>query len=104
MRVGASDLRDDRAGVEARIHLHDGDAGFFVAGKDGPLDGRGPTPARQKGGVDIQRPKRCNVEDALRQDQAIGSHNERLRGSRLQALERPRIAQGLRLEYLQALP
>ena len=36
-------LRQDRPGVDAGIHLHDGDAGLGIAAENRPLD-RGGTP------------------------------------------------------------
>ena len=36
------------AGIETHIHLHQGDAGLGVTGKDGALDGGGAAPARQQ--------------------------------------------------------
>jgi hypothetical protein len=42
------------AGVQPSVHLHDGDAGLSVARLDGAVDRRGPAPARQQRGVDVQ--------------------------------------------------
>jgi hypothetical protein len=63
------------AGVQARIHLHDGDAGLGVAGLDGAVDGRRAAPARQQRGVDVEAAQARRVEHPLRQDQAVGGHH-----------------------------
>ena len=52
--IGRRALEQHGAGVEPRVELHDGDAGFRVAGEDGALDRRGAAPARQQRTVDVQ--------------------------------------------------
>ena len=42
---GHTTLREDAAGVHTPIHLHDRDAGFGIAGKDGGLNRRRAPPA-----------------------------------------------------------
>ena len=42
---GFDALEEHRAGVEPGVHLHDGDAGFRVAGFDGAVDRRRAAPA-----------------------------------------------------------
>jgi len=66
----------DGAGVQALLHLHDHDAGFFVAGHDRALDRRGAAPARQQRGVQIEAAEFWRIEHVFRQDQAIG-HDHR---------------------------
>ena len=44
---GEAAFLPDGASVQAFVHLHDADAGFFVARFDSALDGGGPPPARQ---------------------------------------------------------
>ena len=39
---------EDGAGVEARFHLHDGDAGFCISGHDDAVDGGRAAPAGQE--------------------------------------------------------
>ena len=66
------------AGIQAGIHLHDGDAGLGVAGFDRAVDGRGAAPARQQAGVDVEAAARGRIEHPLRQDQAIGGHDHHI--------------------------
>ena len=46
-------LLEDRAGVEALVHQHRGDAGIGVAGQQRVLDGRRAAPSRQQGQVQV---------------------------------------------------
>jgi hypothetical protein len=66
------------AGIQAGIHLHDGDAGFGVAGLDGAMNRRCTAPARQQAGVDVQAAQARRIEHPLRQDQAIGGHHHHI--------------------------
>ena len=70
--------RQHRAGIEARIHLHDRDAGFAVSGEERALDRRRAAPARQQRGVDVERAVRRGVE----QRAAAGSVHRRRRPAR----------------------
>ena len=47
-------LRNNRPGVQAGVHFHDGDAGFGLAVGNGPLDRRGAAIFRQQRSVDVQ--------------------------------------------------
>ena len=58
------------AGIEARIHEHDADAGFGVAGHDGAGDRRGAAPARQQRGVDVQAAAPRGGKNGGRQEKA----------------------------------
>ena len=53
----------NRPGVEAGIHLHDGHAGFRFAVGDGPLDRRRAAIFRQQRGVDIQAAVRRQIQN-----------------------------------------
>ena len=64
------------AGVQAGVHLHDGDAGLRVAGLDGTVDRRRAAPARQQRGVDVQAAPRRQRQHPGRQDQAVGGHHQ----------------------------
>ena len=63
------------AGVEPRIHLHDGDAGMGIAGFYRPVNRCGASPAREQGGMDVQTTKPGRVKHPLRQDQSVCSHH-----------------------------
>jgi hypothetical protein len=63
------------AGVQARIHLHDGHAGVRVARLDGAVYGRRPPPARQQRGVDVDAAQAGQGQRPGRQDQAVGGHH-----------------------------
>jgi hypothetical protein len=89
----------DRSGVQAGVHLHDSDAGLAIAREYRALDRCSAAPPRQKGGVDIERAVRRDLEERPRKDEAIGCHDERIRACRGDALERAQI---LRLEDGQA--
>ena len=57
-RIGSSSWCEDRAGIEALVHLHHGHARHRVAGRDRALDRRRPAPARQQREVQIDRAER----------------------------------------------
>jgi len=67
-----------RAGIEARIHLHDRDAGLSITSLDRPLDRGGPTPAGQQRRVDIDATETRHLQHDLRQDQAIGGDHHQI--------------------------
>jgi hypothetical protein len=71
--------QQDRAGVEACLHLHDADAGFGVARHDGAVDRGRAAPAGQERGVDVEAAEARGIEDGLRQDQAIGDDDGDIR-------------------------
>ena len=62
-------------GIEARVHLHDGDAGLRVARFDGALNGRRTAPARQQGRVDVETAVGGRIQDRLGQNQAVSHHH-----------------------------
>ena len=66
-------------GVQAFIHLHDGNTGFGIAGGNGPLDRSGTAPARQQGGVDVQATVGRDLQHGFGQDQAIGGDDHHIR-------------------------
>ena len=68
---GAGDV-EDVAGVEAFIHVHDGDAGFGIAVADGGLDGGGAAMAGEDGGVDVEAAEAGDVEHSAGEDLAVG--------------------------------
>ena len=68
--------RVDRPGVEARLDLHDTDTGLGVAGEDRPLDRGGTAPAGQEREVEVHH--RHDVEQAGRDDPAVGHHHGEL--------------------------
>ena len=76
---GRADLEQHGAGVQPGLHLHDGNAGFAVAGLDGSLDGRCAAPARQQGGVAVDTAQARDVQHRLRQDQPVGHHHQQVR-------------------------
>ena len=89
--VGTDGLALDQqhvAGVQSRIHLHDGDAGLGIAGLDRAVDGGGPTPARQQRAVDVEAAQARQVQRPLLQDQAIGGHHHHVGGGGEQGVAR----------------
>ncbi len=72
------------AGVQARVHLHDGDARLGIAGLDRAMDGRGAAPARQQRAVDVQAAQARQVQHPLRQDQSIGRDHQHVRAGAVQ--------------------
>ena len=71
---GRSRAQQDRAGIQARVHLHQADAGFGVAGQNGAVDRGRAAPARQQRGVDVDAAEPWGIKHGLRQDQAV-SHD-----------------------------
>ncbi len=74
--------RKDRAGIEALVHSHDGDARLRIARHDRTLDRRGTPPARQQRsmGIDAAEPRRG--KHGRRQDQAVGDRDREVRTQR----------------------
>ena len=78
--------QQDRAGIKARCHLHDADAGFRITRHDRPVDRGRTTPARQKRGVDVQGAvRRCSEKDGG-QDQAVSDDNGHVAAQRRKVL------------------
>ena len=75
-----------RAGVQPRVHAHDGDAGLGVAGQDRRLDRRRAAPARQQARMDVQAAPPGRRQHRRRQDQPVGGDH---RGIRAPAPRRP---------------
>ena len=63
------------AGIQTRIHLHDGHARLLVTRLDGAVNGGRPAPARQQAGVNVQASSGWRVQHPLGKNQAIGSHH-----------------------------
>ena len=72
-RVG---LGQKRAGVQALIHLHQGNASAGIAGFDGALYGCGATPAWQQRRVHVDATQPGQVQNGLGQNEAIGNHHD----------------------------
>ena len=92
--IGRRPPKQHRPGIEPGLHLHDGDAGFGIAGQDRALDRRRAAPARQQRGVDVDAAEARHVEHRLRQDQAVGGDHHDVGADRAHALLRGRIASG----------
>jgi hypothetical protein len=94
--VGGGDRRalgeQHRAGIETLIHAHGGDAGLAIAGQDGAMDGRGTAPARQQRAMDVDAAQHRRIEEAFRQDVAVGHHHG---GIEIERLERRRVVVAL---------
>ena len=58
------------AGIQPRIHLHDGHARFGITRFNGPVNRRRTAPAGEQGGMDIQAIHL--IQHPLRQDQTVG--------------------------------
>ena len=69
-------LREDGAGVEAALHLHDRNACGGVAGGDAPGDGGCAAPAWEQGAVDVHAAAAGKVERTLTEDLAVGCDDE----------------------------
>ena len=71
------------AGVEALIHLHDGDTRLSVPIEDCPLHRGAATVLGQQGDMQVDAAVFRDVQHAGGQDAAIGHHHDELRGQRL---------------------
>ena len=90
-----------RAGVQSSIHLHDGDAGLRRRRKHRGLNRRGPPPAWQEAGVNVQTAVAWRLQHRLRQDQPIGRHHAASRPSAANAVcsaGSPRSPAGVRTD------
>ena len=68
-------LKRDRTRIKTSFHPHDAESGLHVASHDCPLDGRGPTPARQQRSMQIEATQRRRCEDGGRKNEAVGHNN-----------------------------
>ena len=83
------------AGVEAGVHLHDGDAGRGLAVEDGTLDRSGAAVRREQRAVDIEAAVRWEVENGLWENLAVGGDDDQAGRELLE--ETDVVAQSLRL-------
>ena len=95
-------LEQHRTGVEPGFDKHNGDARFPVAGQHRALDGRGPAPAWQQGGMNVDAPPRRDVDDGPRQQEAVGDDDHQFRPQGAKLLLNLGVFQGLGLEYRQS--
>jgi len=98
---GTGEFVQHVAGIKSGVHLHDGDAGFPVAGENGALDGRGSSPARQQRTVHVDATETGNVQHRLRQDQAVSGHHHQVGLQRRQLGLGAGVAQGQGLVHRQ---
>ena len=70
------------AGIQALVHLHDGDAGVGITSLNGTMNWCCATPSWQHGGMDVQTSEFRQLQQPGRQNQPVGcDHNHiRLRG------------------------
>ncbi len=78
-RMVHGSLQEDGAGIQGRLHAHEGDAGLAVAGEERALNGRGAAPARQQRGVHIDAAEPRRIEQRLRQNEPVGDHDQHVR-------------------------
>jgi hypothetical protein len=69
---------EHRAGIQPSVHLHDRNAGFAVAGKQSALNRRGTAPARQQGGVNVERAEARSFEKCGREKQSVSGYDQRV--------------------------
>ena len=91
-------MAQHRAGIEAHIHLHDGDSGLFIPMQDGGIDRRCSPPARQERRVDVDAPIPWKIQHLLTQDLAERSHHDQVRVPEAELLHGFRLAQFFRLD------
>ena len=91
------------AGVQSRIHLHDGHTGLRLPVDDHSLDRRCPTVFRKQGCVDIQASVLRQIQDLLRQDLSEGCHNIDICGIFFQFFHSLGSLDPTRLEYRDAV-
>ena len=93
---------DDITGVQFFCHMHDGNAGFFLALQNRAVDGRRAAVLRQHGGMHVDAAQRGHVQNGLRQELPVGRHHRQLGPERAQQGQRFVTAQALRLVDRQA--
>jgi hypothetical protein len=94
-------LREHRPGIQARVHLHDGDAGLAVARQQRALDRRRAAPARQQRSMNVHGAQARRPERARRQQQAVGGDHHDVGARPLQHPEGLVGFQAVRLEDLE---
>ncbi len=91
---GDDPFAEHRAGIQPRIHLHNGHACFGITGPNAGLDRGSTPPARQQRGMHIDRAVTGNIQYALRQDLPEGGNDVEIR------LPLPEFSDGLSLAEL----
>ena len=86
------------AGVEALIHLHDGDTRLCIPIEDCPLHRGAATVLGQQGDMQVDAAVFRDVQHAGGQDAAIGHHHDELRGQRLNVGVLASVPQGAGLK------
>ncbi len=66
------------AGIQARIHLHDGDARGAIARFDGALNGRRAAPAGKQRGVYVDAAQARRIQHCLGEQQPVGHHDHHI--------------------------
>ena len=79
---------EDRAGVEARVHLHDRDPALPVAGEDRVVHRRGAPPARKERSMDVDAAEPRRGEDRRWQHKTVGRDDQRVEAERGQRARR----------------
>ena len=89
-------LQEHRSGIQAGIHLHDGDAGLHITRFNRAMNRRRATPARQQRRMDIEAAPLARasqgVQYPLGQEQAVSHHHHRICASLSE-----KVLRGLRL-------
>ena len=91
------------AGVEALVHLHDGDARLGVAVQHRPLHGGAAPVFRQQGDVEVDAAVFRRFQHRSGQDAAVGHHHDELRSQRADVLVLAAVPQGAGLEHRRAV-
>jgi len=96
-------LREDRTGIEARVHSHDRYASLAIAFEKRALNGRRATPAWQERGVNVQGAVRSDIENRWRQKDAVSDRDHNIGACGAYAFRRLGRLQGFGLEDFQAV-
>jgi hypothetical protein len=72
-------LQQHGTGIEPGVHLHDGNPGFRISGKQGTLDRRRPAPARQERRVHVKGAVASRVKKRWRKKQTVRRHHYGIR-------------------------
>jgi len=92
-----------RSRVQSHVHQHDCHAADGIACLNGPLNGRGPAPAGQKRGVNVQTSKPRKGQRGAREDQTVGHNDERVGLPGRQVSSPGLVLERLRLGYREAV-
>jgi len=88
----------ERSGVEADVHFHNGDAGLLFVIEDGPLDRAGPAVFGEERGMNVETAETRHIQEVLGKDLAIGGDGNEVGPASTELFDELRGTRAFRLQ------